>query len=62
MDGTHGLTIVRHNLAWPNGLTIDYVLDQLYWVDARMDMIQSADFSGSKRSVHTSMVMCHQCL
>ncbi|KAI0210912.1 hypothetical protein LSAT2_004304 [Lamellibrachia satsuma] len=49
MDGTHGLTIVRHNLAWPNGLTIDYVLDQLYWVDARMDMIQSADFSGSKR-------------
>lgn len=23
------------NGAWPNGLTLDYVLERIYWIDAR---------------------------
>ena len=27
------------NGAWPNGLSLDYVLKHLYWIDARADSI-----------------------
>ena len=27
------------NGAWPNGLSLDYVLKRLYWIDARADSI-----------------------
>ena len=49
MDGT--ITEPRHiitkNLGWPNGLTIDYVTDHIYWSDARLDYIAMANLDGS---------------
>ena len=32
---------------WPNGLTIDYVANRLYWTDAKKDSISSCRFDGS---------------
>ena len=36
MDGTDiRLLIEGDNIEWPNGLSIDYTEDKIYWVDAR---------------------------
>jgi hypothetical protein len=32
LDGSNRHIIVASHLGWPNGLTIDYVAGQLYWV------------------------------
>ena len=47
MDGTHREVIVRGSVRWPNGLTLDLVLDRLYWVDAKLSTVGSADLDGS---------------
>ncbi|KAK9872160.1 hypothetical protein WA026_016214 [Henosepilachna vigintioctopunctata] len=31
---------------WPNGISIDYFAERIYWVDARQDYIASADLHG----------------
>lgn len=31
---------------WPNGITIDYIAERIYWVDARLDYIASSDLHG----------------
>lgn len=31
---------------WPNGVTIDFFAERLYWVDAKADYIASADLDG----------------
>ena len=36
MDGTGiRLLVEGKNIEWPNGLSIDYAEDKIYWVDAR---------------------------
>lgn len=51
MDGTHRKTIVTSNIQWPNGLTIDYETNRLFWVDAKLHIIGSSDFDGMDRRV-----------
>lgn len=31
---------------WPNGITIDFIAERIYWVDASKDYIASSDFNG----------------
>lgn len=31
---------------WPNGVAIDFFAERLYWVDAKIDYIASADLDG----------------
>lgn len=33
--------------AWPNGLTLDYTLKRVYWIDARSDSIHTTDYYGN---------------
>lgn len=47
MDGSHRETIVRESVRWPNGLTIDLVLERLYWVDAKLNTVGSCSLDGS---------------
>jgi integrin beta 2 len=39
MSGQDRIIVVRVDQvtdgAWPNGLTLDYVLKRIYWIDAR---------------------------
>ena len=51
MDGTHREVIVRGSVRWPNGLTLDLVLDRLYWVDAKLSTVGSADLDGSNARI-----------
>ena len=32
---------------WPNGLTIDYVSEKLFWVDAKLHSIVSSNYDGT---------------
>ncbi|KAF2890884.1 hypothetical protein ILUMI_15289, partial [Ignelater luminosus] len=32
---------------WPNGITIDYINNKIYWVDAKYDYIARSDFDGN---------------
>ena len=45
--------IVDKNIGWPNGLTIDYTLNRIWWTDAKpgLDTIESADLNGNHRRI-----------
>ena len=49
MDGTNRRIIVRQNIQWPNGLTIDYSAEKIYWTDAKLLYIAKANYDGSSR-------------
>lgn len=40
MDGKNKTVIISTKLEWPNGLTIDYTNDKLYWADAHLNYIE----------------------
>lgn len=50
--------IVKDNIFWPNGITIDYDNNLIYWVDAQLHFIDAIDFNGEnrKRIVKTGLV------
>ncbi|RXG68937.1 Low-density lipoprotein receptor, partial [Armadillidium vulgare] len=51
MDGNHREPIVTKDIRWPNGITVDFVLRKLYWVDSKKHTISSCNFDGSDRRV-----------
>ncbi|XP_037294723.1 LOW QUALITY PROTEIN: low-density lipoprotein receptor-related protein 2 [Manduca sexta] len=53
MDGSNFTAILNweDDIAWPNALTIDYFTDRIYWADAHLDYIGSADLEGRHRHV-----------
>lgn len=51
MDGSDRRTLHSTGLIWPNGLTIDYSAQKIYWVDASLDRIEYSNVDGSGRFV-----------
>lgn len=51
MDGTDDISFVSNDIKWPNGLTIDYPNQRLYWVDAKLSTIESILLDGTDRRV-----------
>ncbi|XP_037704852.1 low-density lipoprotein receptor-related protein 2 isoform X2 [Choloepus didactylus] len=49
MDGTNRSVIISTKLEWPNGITIDYTNDRLYWADAHLGYIEYSDLEGHNR-------------
>ena len=49
MDGTDHYTLFDTDLGWPNGLTLDYATQTLYWIDAKLDKIETASVIGDNR-------------
>nr|XP_046260892.1 low-density lipoprotein receptor-related protein 2a isoform X2 [Scatophagus argus] len=49
MDGTNKTTIITTKIEWPNGITIDYTNDKLYWSDAHLSYIEYSDLDGHHR-------------
>ena len=31
---------------WPNGISVDFIAEHIYWVDAKQDYIATADLHG----------------
>lgn len=49
--GSNYKQIVTTDIKWPNGLTIDFEAERLYFADAYYDKIESCDFDGNYRKV-----------
>lgn len=49
MDGSGRKPLITKNIIWPNGLTIDYTTDRIYWTDAYYPIIESAHIFGDDR-------------
>lgn len=49
MDGSNRSAIVEDKITWPNGLTLDFINDRIYWADAREDYIAFASLDGTNR-------------
>lgn len=49
MDGTSRRIIVNKNLGEPNGLTMDYSSNRLYWIDAKLDRMEEFDLNNRNR-------------
>ena len=46
--------LVSQYINWPNGLTIDYQTERLWWVDAKIARIESMNFNGNDRKTEAS--------
>jgi hypothetical protein len=51
MDGKDRTVLHSTNVVWPNALTIDYTTQTLYWIDAKLDYIESSFRDGTQRQV-----------
>ena len=49
MDGDNFMRLVEEHLKWPNGLTIDYTTDRVFWADAHLDRIEFVEWDGRNR-------------
>uniref|UniRef100_A0A2C9KAN0 EGF-like domain-containing protein n=1 Tax=Biomphalaria glabrata TaxID=6526 RepID=A0A2C9KAN0_BIOGL len=58
-DGTNITQIKKNQLGWPNGLTIDFVNDRLYWADAYFDRIQHSKLDGDDLQTLTGHTIVH---
>jgi len=48
MDGTQRTVLARENVIWPNGISLDLVLERIYWVDAKLHIIGSMGLDGTQ--------------
>nr|XP_046225254.1 LOW QUALITY PROTEIN: low-density lipoprotein receptor-related protein 2 [Oncorhynchus gorbuscha] len=48
-DGSNAVPLINTTLGWPNGLTVDYMNDRLYWADALLDQIGHVGIDGYDR-------------
>ncbi|XP_072376430.1 low-density lipoprotein receptor-related protein 4 [Diabrotica undecimpunctata] len=59
MDGTNRKSIITESVFWPNGLTIDYTSNQIYWADAKHNVIETSNFDGILRKKVISKGLPH---
>eukprot|EP00105_Crassostrea_gigas_P046569 XP_019930717.1 PREDICTED: low-density lipoprotein receptor-related protein 6-like [Crassostrea gigas] len=51
MDGTSRNYITTTGIEMPNGLTVDFTSNRLFWTDGLLNRIESSDFNGGNRQV-----------
>lgn len=49
MDGKERRTVHDTGLSQPNGITIDYLTNRIYWSDAELDKIEYSNYDGTQR-------------
>ena len=57
MDGSDRIAIVTSAILQPNGLTVDYATQTLYWTDGGLQKLESSQTDGSNRRVLTNQVL-----
>lgn len=58
-DGTNLLVFKDATLGWPNGLSVDFQKDRLYWCDALLDHVQHSKLDGSDIVTISSRLIRH---
>lgn len=51
LDGSNWTPVITNGISQPRDLTVDMVTHDVYWVDARLDLIQKMSYSGGDRQV-----------
>ncbi|XP_061175457.1 low-density lipoprotein receptor-like isoform X2 [Saccostrea echinata] len=63
MDGNHTSrsVLVQTEIEWPNGLTLDYANERLYWIDAKLKSIFTIKLDGNdiRRILHNAEQIGH---
>ncbi|XP_071448921.1 vitellogenin receptor [Hetaerina americana] len=59
MDGSDPIPFVEKNIQWPNGLAVDYPANRLYWVDAKLMIIESIELDGTDRRTILKGILRH---
>ncbi|XP_006902182.1 PREDICTED: low-density lipoprotein receptor-related protein 2 [Elephantulus edwardii] len=59
MDGNNKSVIISTKIQWPNGITIDYTNDNLYWADAHLGYIEYSDLEGHHRHIVYDGTLSH---
>uniref|UniRef100_A0A182PBK9 EGF-like domain-containing protein n=1 Tax=Anopheles epiroticus TaxID=199890 RepID=A0A182PBK9_9DIPT len=59
MDGSEQQVLISDGVHWPNGLTLDWPNDRLYWIDAKLKRIESIHLDGRDRVVVLTDVLKH---
>ncbi|CAI9624719.1 unnamed protein product, partial [Staurois parvus] len=65
LGGNFRTAIVNTSLVWPNGLTLDYEEERIYWADASLQKIERCSLTGTNREVvgwHSNLSICHDTL
>lgn len=56
-DGTELLVFKNVTLGWPNGLSIDFIANRVYWCDALLDHVQHSALDGTDvKTVNSKMI------
>lgn len=55
MDGNDRRTLISSSLSQPNGITIDYYSQKIYWSDSDLDKIEYSNYDGSGRTTLETM-------
>lgn len=58
-DGTGLVVFKNFTLGWPNGLSIDFETDRLYWCDALLDHVQHSNLDGTDIKTVNSRLIRH---
>lgn len=62
LDGTNIKQLFTKPIVeWPNGITIDYIQNRIYWIDAKKDFIASSDLHGNyfKKVIENNKFVSH---
>lgn len=62
LDGEDRKELFTHpEVFWPNGITVDFIAERIYWVDASKDYIASSDLNGKgfKKILHSDTRVEH---
>uniref|UniRef100_H2ZVH0 EGF-like domain-containing protein n=1 Tax=Latimeria chalumnae TaxID=7897 RepID=H2ZVH0_LATCH len=51
--------VVQHGLATPEGLAVDWIAENIYWIDSNLDQIEVAKLDGSMRATLIAGAMEH---
>ncbi len=52
-------TLHDRSLVWPNGITIDYETQTLYWMDAKFKKLERSGVDGSNRRIISVQSIYH---
>jgi low density lipoprotein-related protein 2 len=58
-DGTDLMVFKNVTLGWPNGLSIDFTADRVYWCDALLDHVQHSSLDGTDIKTVNSRLIRH---
>lgn len=50
LDGSNRVTLVKKDIGYPNGVTIDMETNRVYWCDAQLDIISSVNLDGTNQT------------